>query len=432
MPLTGSPTRCASGCDGRRRLAAGRVAPLCLWLVAASAAGIASAAEVVVRPYASVSEQYSDNIFFSDQPTEDYVTSFALGLAVDYSGPRLSAYLTGANTGQIFARDTSEDRAAASQFATLGARYSISPRWSVAMSDGLNRVTQTRTLGPPTPSDSPADPLPPTDPGNQASLLVREGDVFSNVFSISTSYLFAPLVSGSLSYTNNVNDFSNPGGTDLTNRGLASLGYQWRPDWSFNVFFSFQQFNFTDQPDSQTYNTGLGTETQLSPTWSAGGSLGAFVNHVAGGGGDEVLPQSVGPTFDLYANGGFERWSLNVGGGQGITTSGGIAGLSVTRNAYLTVTYQLLRDLSAFVNGTYSRFDTEETTFDIVQGIVGLNYVINEYLSATVTYAYSFRHTDQDTALLSSGDVDANRVLLGLSASFDLWRGTTGEMLSGS
>jgi len=399
------------------------------WALGLTLAARQAGADVLsVRPFGAASEQYSDNINFSDDPMADFVTSFNVGLGLAYTGPRLTAYLAGSNSAQIYALDTNDDSAAASQFATLGTTYAATPRLTLSLADGFTRIDNSRGLGPPVSSVPAPGPVPPGDPGNQAGLLLPRGETLSNSVYAQAHYLFTPRLSGSASYTNSLNSFTDPGGTDMVNRAMLSLGYLLQPNWTGSAFYSFEYLDFSDQPDTISNNPGVGVQWQIDPTWSAGGSLGVFVNQSVGSGPDD-LPQRVGPTFQLYLDGSFERWSLNAGAGQQVTNSGGVAGLSITPYAYVGANYQALRDLNVYTNFTYSHFDTVATKYDLLQAIVGLRWSINRYLAAGLSYAHNYSNNDVTTAALSSGSLNANVVMLSLSGSYEVWRGSTSDLV---
>jgi len=381
-----------------------------------------------VRPFASASEQYSDNIFFPDDPMEDWVTSLTAGLALAYTGPRLTGWLSGSNSGQIYARDTNDDSAVAAQYATLATTYVATPRLTLGLADGFGRVDNSRALGSPLPSAPDPAPVPPGNPGNQASLLLPRGEALSNSVNAQARYRFTPRLSGSASYTNSFNNFNDPGSNEMVNQAELNVGYLLWPDWTGSAFYSFEWLDFSDQPDAISNNPGVGVAWQIDPTWSAGGSLGVYVNETVGSGPSDV-PRQVGPTFQLYLDGSFERWGASAGAGQQVTTSGGVAGLSITPYAYLNANYQALRDLNAYTSLTYSHFDTVETNYGLLQALVGLRWSINRYLAAGLTYAHNYSNNDVTTAALASGSVNANVVMLSLSGSYEVWRGSTADVV---
>lgn len=394
-----------------------------------AAAREAAADQYTLIPYGSLSEQYNDNVFFTKNPTEEYITSISIGLRLAHAGPRVSAALTAGNTAQIYARDTNDDDGLAAQFATVGATYALTPRLSLTAADAFNRVNRARALGSPLPAGSPSDPPPPTDPGSQAGLLLPRGSSLSNSVTLQAQYLFTQRLSGSVDYTNQFSNFTDPGATNMVNRAGIGLGYALAPAWTGTASYSFQRLDFSDAPDATTNNPALGVQWQIDPSWAAGGSLGVFVNETVGG-GESAVPRRVGPTFQLYVNGAFERWNLDAGAGQQVTTSGGVAGLSVTPNVYLGASYQVLRNLTAYGNFVYSHFDTAETKYDSLQPILGLSWTINRYLAAGLSYAYRYTSNGVTTATLEAGSIDGNVAMISLTGSIDLWRTSDADVPS--
>ncbi len=378
---------------------------------------------LVFTPYASLSEEYNDNIYFTKDRVEDYVTSVNVGLSLDYRAPRLTATLTGGSTtGQFYAHNSSQNDFGVAQGGTLAATYLASPRLTVSASDSVSRVGQTRT-GSVVPSTVPA-PEGGTQPGpsSQASTLLPRGEAIANSFTMNASYLLAPRWSGGLAYRNSIESFSNPGGTDQTNAATLSLGYTWSPTTSTSLFYGYSRFNVHDATDTESHNVGIGASYRLLPVWTLSASAGVFVNRPLQSNGDSQST-STGPTFDLALTRRFEHSSLLLEGSQAVTTSAGVAGISTTRSAFGSYEVQLLEHLHGSLGIDFSDFDTSGTTFSVLSTTAGLSFPLGRYLSAGVSYSYRWRHSNQTTQFIDAGTVDGNLVQVFVSASYPVWRG---------
>jgi hypothetical protein len=379
---------------------------------------------LVLTPRLSVGEQYNDNIFFDATHREDYVTTVSPGLTLNYQGPRVTTFLSGSTTAVWFARHTGQNQALDSQFGTLGMSYDASPRLTLTMNDSVTHLHETRTssealsvTGPPPPEAQPPGPA------TEASALLPRGEVFSNFFAGSAAYRLTPLWTSTLTYSNGLNDFTNPGGHELTNQAAVSLGYACSPVLSLSPYYSYSRFNVRVGPSTESHSAGIGAGYQLGQTWSVKGSAGFFVNRPLGSNGDSISTRT-GPTVDLVLTKTFEHSKARAGVSQQVTASAGVAGTSVTRSAFLGYDLTLLPHLTASVAPSFSDFDTSQSDFRVLQVPAVLTYTFWKYFSATLSYAYRYREASQSVpGVLDQGTVDGNLVQLFVTASYPVWHG---------
>jgi hypothetical protein len=380
-----------------------------------------AASPLVLTPQVSVSEEYNDNLFFDDRHIEDFVTSISEGLSLTYQRPRLTVGLSSGNSSQLYAHQTQENSATSGQSGTLTMSYRASERLSLSLADTMARVDRTRTGS--TPQNS--SPLPPAGvqpgPDTQASTLNSRGRALSNFFTGSASYLLAPRWTGGVTYSHTLNDFSDPGGSDLTNSEALSLGYLWRPTTTVSANYSYSRFDTKNAPHTQSHSPTLGLAHQFDPTWSLSASAGVFVNSPLRSGSG--VSTRAGPSYNVTLTKLFEQGSLAAGGGQQMTGSGGVGGASETRSAFLGYQARLFEKVSGSLNGTYGHFDTSQTTYQFVTATAGLNVAFWRYFVGGLSYSYRWRDNTQTTATASAGVVDGNLVQLYVSASYPVWRG---------
>jgi hypothetical protein len=383
----------------------------------------AATGPLILTPNISVSEQYNDNVFFDSSHTEDYVTSITPGLSLQYKQPRLTLSLSGNTSAQIYARQTSQNKIAQSQSGIFSASYLASPRLTVSLSDSVNRVGATRTGAQPTGSETTPPPVEPPSPDTGVSTLLPRGDVLSNSFASNAAYLLAPRWTGSIGYTNNLSNFTDPGGQNVTHRLFGGVSYAWRSNLSLGGSVSYSRYILTQATDTEAFSASAGSSYSYDPTFTLSASVGVYVNHPLQAGQDDIST-STGPTFNLTAEKTFEYGTLSLIGSQQITSSAGVAGLSITRSALLVYAMELAQHLTGSISTSYINFDTSQTNFQIVQVFAALNYSLSQYISTGLSYSYRWRDSTQTVpGRITAGTVDGNIVQLYLRASYPVWQG---------
>lgn len=380
---------------------------------------------LVVTPQLWVSEQYNDNIFFTKDQVSDFITSVTPSLTLQYRQPRFTAFLNATTSAQFFARQTSESNWAANQSGVLSVSYRASPRLSLTVNDAVSRVDATRTGNlplasqPAPPAAEQPPPVEPPPPSFTASTLLPRGGALSNFVTAQASYAISPTWSGSVSYSNGLSNFNDPGGQNLSNTAGLQVRYLWDPELTFNAAYLYSRFNLSSEPDTESQSVILGAAYAFAQTWSLSGYAGLYVNRALESGGDDNVSNGVGPTFSFTLSKAFERSSALLGVTQGITPSAGVAGVSQTLSVFLRYQQQFTRDLSGWVGTNYARFDASPTTFSVLVANVGLSYQVWRYLSAGLSYSYQRSDSNQAVSnVLESGIVDGNLVSLYLSASY--------------
>ena len=402
-------------------------------LLVAGFAGVstrAPASPLVVTPSAYLSEQYNDNVFFTDQHMDDFITSVGTSLSMQYQRPRFTASLSGGTSAQFYAFNTSESSAAKSQSGTLSAAYQASPLLALTLSDNVSHYGSTRTASVSQTNEAPPPAAEPPVPPTQASVfLFPSGDVFTNYFTTGASYAFYPRWSAAANYSNSVDDFTGAGGHNLTNSASGTLGYAWSPILNLNVSYSYSRLNASQFVDTETHNPSVGMSYRYDPTLSLYGSVGYYVNRPVGGSSDSMGSDSIstssGATFNLGLSKQFARSSASLGASQGVTPSPGFGGTSLTRTAFLSYVVRLSQHLSGSVGTFYSDYDTNQTNYRGVgaYGSLTFSYPLSRYFSAGASYNINYLFSDQSTSTLSQGSVYQNVVQVFISGSYPLWRG---------
>jgi hypothetical protein len=391
-------------------------APLTAILVLCAVCRVGRAAPLLLTPSLSVSEQYNDNVFFDHQRIGDFITAIHAGVSLAYQRPRLMLTLSTGNSSQLYAHQTQENTATGGQYGTLTASSQVSERLLLNLSDTMSRVDRSRTG--PAPGSSPAPPTAEQpSPDAQASTLASRGSALTNSVTSGASYRLAPRWSGGVTYRNSLSNFSDPGGSDISNIAGLSLGYDWSPTTSISAGYSYAQFDPAGFPQTQSHNPTLGFSQQFDPIWSLVATGGVYVNS-----GSDVSSHA-GPTFNVAATRRGEHASLVAGAAQAITNSGGVAGTSTTVSAFLGYQAQLLEQLSGSLYSTYGHFDTDQTTYQFVSMTAALSMVFWRYFTGGLSYSYRWQDNSQSTGTTAAGVVDGNVVQLYVSAAYPVWRG---------
>ena len=135
----------------------------------------------------------------------------------------------------------------------------------------------------------------------------------------------------------------------------------------------------------------------------------------------------------------WETAVLNAGLRKGLTPSFGVSGISDTTSVFTNFIFRFTEKLSTNADVAMSFYDTEDVNFKTFEAGMGLQYMINSWLSAALNYRFRWIDSGSganQTDLLNKGIVNSNSVFLVLTSRFDLWpniglaRGLSSPILS--
>jgi hypothetical protein len=388
-----------------------------------------------------VGEEYNDNIFFSKQKDHDFISTLLPTLSFFYAPAgqiEPTATLSIGSTGEFYARH-SELNNFGKNFVVQGAyAYRYSPQLSFDFADNLQRQGPTRTGG-----FGFGQPLQlqtgPTTLGSNVTKsqdlkdFISQGDQITNSFGVNGSYLYRPDVSFTGFYQNTVAQFLDAGGTEVSHTIGARGIYNWRQDHNLHAGYSISinKSRNGGNEDGVIHNFDFGDDyfsnynLQLTPTLSLTASSGLSFN--AGKDGPRIANNTNITITKLW-----EAGVLNAGFRKGLTPSFGVAGISDTMSIFTTLAFRFSEKLSTNANVNLSFYDTEDVNFKTFEAAMGLQYMINSWLSAALNYR--FRWIDggsganqsgssgaNQTDLLNKGIINSNSVFLVLTGRFDLW-----------
>ena len=377
-----------------------------------------------------VGEEYNDNIFFSKQKDHDFISTLVPTLSFFYAPAgqiEPTATLSIAPMGELYARH-SELNNFGKNFLVQGAyAYRYSPQLSFDFADNFQRQGPTRTGGFGQPLHLQTGPTTPgsglTD-SQDLKNFTSQGDQITNSFGINGSYLYRPDVSFTGFYRNTVAQFLDAGGTEVSNTIGARGIYNWRQDHNLHAGYSISINKSRDgDEDGIIHNFDFGDDyfsnynLQLTPTLSLTASTGLSFN--TGNDGPRIANNTNITITKLW-----EAGVLNAGLRKGLTPSFGVAGTSDTTSIFTTLAFRFSEKLSTNADVNLSFYDTEDVNFKTFEAGMGLQYMINSWLSAALNYRFRWIDSGSganQTDLLNKGIVNSNSVFLVLTGRFDLW-----------
>ena len=347
----------------------------------------------------SATEEYNDNIFFTKEKDQDFVTSITPTLTFLYAPPGQKDFPFRASIGsalQVFARNSDRNNLGEVISFDAGYSYRYSPRLSFELTETLRRIGETRTQG------------------SDIAQLGTGGDQLSNRFSVDGKFLYTPKITFTGGFSGRVRSFLDEGGTDIDNSVGIRGTYQWGQHnlhAGYRISFIDSRNENDDDDDNVIHTFDLGDDyfskkiIRLTPTLTLSAASGISVNTS----GD-------GPTIANKTNINLIKvWrgaSLTARVSRGLTGSLGVSGLSNTTSFLSNFNIQFTRFLTANADVNFSLFDTDDEDFDVLQAQAGIQYLITSWLSSNLRYIHRWRDT---------GEINSNSILLFFTAHFDIW-----------
>jgi len=385
-------------------------------------AAVAGADPLTIVPDVLLSEEYTDNLFFTEDPQEDFVTRLFINLAARYDTPRWKTTLRTGTSAIYLAKHTDQSgfSAADAQQFFLSSTYQFTQPLSVSVRNGFVHSGRARDLSFITSPGGVLTPLPPSDPSgnnpNNTAVLLPRGSALNNSFGAAAAYAFLPRWTTTLSYTNGYGSFSDPDSTTLTQAGAFTLGHQLNPTVSLNGSYAYSRLNNTTAPDSESNAVTVGGSYTYDPQWNAFASVGVSFNHGLEAGG---VPQRTNGVFNVGINGQIqERAGIGAGASQQVGSSLGVAGTAITLNAYLTGWMEIVQFLNGTVMIGYTNFDTSTSDFYIFYTQAALFYPVWRDVFAGVVYGFRTRDTEPGIDAVPGETINGNSVRLQISTAW--------------
>jgi hypothetical protein len=382
----------------------------------------------------SVGEEYNDNIFFTKRKKDgDFITNFTPTITLLYQRPgELNPGLRFdfSPTGQVFARNGGLNNFGDNLTLNGSYNYYYSPRLSFQLTEALQRLGDTRTVGALgqgwATSQSPVPTLPPPGglaPSQTVGEFISNGETVANNFSIYARYLYAPNITISGGYTNQYSAYLDQGGRDLSNQINVRGTYNWQQKHNLNAGYTMNILKSRSGEDNIVHSIDIGddffsdTKIQLAPTLTLSFSSGISLN--SGGDGPSVANNS-----NINLTKVWESATISVGGRKGLTNSFGVSGISDTTTLFTTFSIRFTERFSGNAGINYSIYDTDDVDFNTLNAYTGVQYAITSWLCSAFQYNYLRRHSgagSRTTELGTRGNIYANSAFVTISANFDLW-----------
>jgi len=436
---------------------------------------LAKEAEARFTSYFSLAagEEYSDNIFFSEVKDHDFVTIITPTLSLAYqpsgqTGPAFSLDLS--PSAELFARHNELNSFGDSLGANMNYAYRYSPRLTFDVRDRVERCGESRTSGSGGFGSGfggggggfgggfgglRAGGLGGFGAGGglgsssggcggsggrgfgsfgglgsggvDSSLsqtgLVAEGELLRNEFETRGNFLYRSNVTFSGGYRWEYTAFLDEGGKESQHYIEVEGAYRRWQQHNLRARYEIGLIKSRDGEADVVHDFEVGDDffssrqIQLTPTLTLRAATGIALR--TGNGEFQIENKLNIALVQIWRNG-----VLAAGVTRDLTGSEGVSGPSFTTTFFAYASNQFTRRLIGVVGADFSMFDTEDTDFDTLQVLAGVQYWLTRWLSANL--AYNYRRLDPNggtttTDFLRRSVVDGNTVFFSVTANFDLW-----------
>jgi len=396
----------------------------------------------------SVSETYTDNLFFSGTNKEDDFGTFVsprLGLTYESKNILLGVDYVGG--GQFFVNNSSANTY------SQGANFNLDLPFLTRQYRNLEvKINESFNITPTLPafttnnaSNQLAGGVPGSQGvpgggiggiGGQAGNSVNNQGVFTgrsttqiqNNAGVDVSYGVSPRFSFFARYLNNYSKYTDSTlQSSLRHNVRGGMGFAVSPRTNLNVFYGFQLVDFEDtgSPTAQSpgsggtstsHSVGVGMNYQVSPTMAFVGDGSVAITDT------ETSSTRVTFNTDLGITKVFQLGQMSLSYNQDIGTGGGLAASSTLRQTLVaSVSRELTRKASGFVQVGVARnkslsgvaIDTES-----LQASGGVTATFLSWLNGFVAYSY----ITQDSTGTFGTTAQSSQVSVGLSATAPSFR----------
>lgn len=250
---------------------------------------------------------------------------------------------------------------------------------------------------------------------NQGIINQRSNNTtFQNRARILLLYHFTPVWDGNVQYSNSI-QFGNAFQNSLTHGIQTGLSFRLSDVTSINGGYRIQLIEFsggsTGAGNSTSHSLNLGANHQLQPTIPIHVTTSVTVTET------ETSASLLNFTGSGEISKIFPEGEISLRLNQGIGTGGGLAAsTTLNQNAVLTASKTFTRFVSGFLHFGYSRnrsLSGRTVETDTYQFRGGANLRLLEWLSGGVTYSY----TNQDSQGSVGNTASSNTIFVGLTGT---------------
>ncbi|HXH83310.1 MAG TPA: hypothetical protein VNN07_10310 [Candidatus Tectomicrobia bacterium] len=353
---------------------------------------------VTLTPSFTLSGEYNDNIFLTEDGDSDFILGFTPGITLSIRRPTFS--LTGGYnlTAEVYAdHDELSDINAHRLF--INGSYAFSPRLRASFSESFLYSRDTNVV-------------------SAEAIASGRRDSFTNTIGAGIEYDVTRLttVRAAGSYSLQTFEGGGAGGADSdTFRLGAAVDHRFTPRFTGIAGYDFGYISTEGEDDALTHTLSLGGRYAFTPTLT--GYLAGGPTFVDQSGDLHVAPAITAGLRQLLPFG-----SATIGYSRSVGTGGGFGG--VTENQAVAANLSVTTWLRGLTLGVTPRYATSESIdgdgedLDLKTFTLGLNatYQLTRVVSLIASYTFYMQRSDGAVGL----DVDQNRLFFGIQIAYPI------------
>ena len=358
---------------------------------------------VTLTPSISISEEYNDNIFLNNQARQwDFITGFSPALTLSINNPTYQLRSGLSFTADVYARESSLNRALDRVNFLLGGLYRATPQLTLNVLDTFSFDQSTNAAS-----------------GPQGFTTGRQ-ESWTNIFTPGLTYLVTASTTLNVSATYGAQRFFGNGtGFNSDTYGFqGDLGHVLTRRLTGTLAYGFTYLDVSSGDNSKTHTPTVGFTYQLTPTLTVAVSGGPAITDIGGqtfvtpaGSASLVQRLQIGTATLQYTR------NVAVAGGFGGTTDSQTASGTLLLPAWL-------RGLVIVLGAAYSTADSvndreaQQVDVNAVSASVEGSYQIARFVSVFGAYTFLRQRTAGSSS--QQNDVNQNRVRFGLQFAYPI------------
>lgn len=362
-------------------------------------------APITITPTISFVGEYNDNVFQTDvNKVSDFILGISPGISIAVESPIYRLLGSYSFTAELYADQDQLNDAFARQNLRLEGSYRLTPLLTLELDESLNVAKDTNTV---------------------AAENVSTGRIRStaNTLSPGIAYQLDPRTTlrGRGTWTALRYDSSLALDSD-TYAVEGFVDYAFTPRLTGSAGYQFAYFDVQDQPGITTHTPRVGVTYRFTPT------LTGLVN----GGPTIQVPEngdtSLFPAVTASLQKQFSWGAATLQYDHAVGTAGGLGG--TTENQSLGAVVQVDRLVRGLVVQAVPRYTRSSSTegnaidVDAVSLTLQARYEITRYVAAIAGYTFFMQRSNSAVVtgggIVTAGDVDQNRVFVGLQFGYPI------------
>jgi hypothetical protein len=349
-------------------------------------------------PSLSVTEEYVDNVFFSNTGKEwDLITSITPAVALFMNRPRYRLIAGLSTSADIYARESDLTQAFGRANLTLAGDYIATRELTLRIWDTLAVDRNTSSTG-------------TFSVGRQLSL--------TNTLSPGLRWQITPrsALDASITYSTSLFFGTGAGVDSDTYEARTRYDYSFTQRFSGNLGYDFTYIHTDGLDDSITHTPTVGFGYRLTQSLSVSVSGGPAVTIIGG----ETF---VTPAGNISITQIFRGGTINLQYIRGVSVAGGFGGTTDNQEAVATLIMPTwIRDLIFLLSPSWTKAESVDNSqasqidVEAYRVTLGLAYRLSRYASIFGGYEFIHQRTGSSSTTQVSGD--QNRVRVGLQVGY--------------